>query len=392
MPDVKPEVKVHIASSVRLRCPLVTSKMIVYLKEIVLSLDQGSFYKETVYLNLGDLGAKIKEYVHTYQVKHKSSQSIESIADMKKFVEDYPEFRKLSGNVTKHVTLVGELSRLVAKQKLMESLRQMIERTDITADARIRLVLFYALRYEKSQTNVTQQLVDLLARNGVSEKKVAFWSISDLTLLQLDKERIQGVEGCRNVYTQHTPHLVETLQEAIKGRPKEQLYRFIEGGTRDKPQDIIVFMIGGATYAEAREVNKLNASGTGVRIVLGGTTVHNAQRPVTFISFVKVSRDLMMSNNTGFANFSHSMDIQPEAAGGIGGMGEELSRLENYGGQVAYRDFLNISPERERNGVPPEELRSVGNVCATMGRSDEPALDQSVETGIFEESTTCNQR
>ncbi|KAJ3300482.1 hypothetical protein HK104_000067 [Borealophlyctis nickersoniae] len=89
--------------------------------------------------------------------------------------------------------------------------------------------------------------------------------------------------------------------------------------------------------------------------------------------------------DTGFANFSHSMDIQPEGAGGIGGMEEELSRLENYGGQVAYRDFLNISPERERNGVPPEELRSVGNVCAAMGQSDEPALDQSVETWMFKD-------
>lgn len=39
---------------------------------------------------------------------------------MKRFVEDYPEFRKLSGNVSKHVALVGELSRLVSKHKLLE--------------------------------------------------------------------------------------------------------------------------------------------------------------------------------------------------------------------------------------------------------------------------------
>jgi len=46
--------------------------------------------------------------------------NIDSIADMKRFVEEYPEFRKLSGNVTKHVALVGELSRLVEKEKLLE--------------------------------------------------------------------------------------------------------------------------------------------------------------------------------------------------------------------------------------------------------------------------------
>jgi vacuolar protein sorting-associated protein 45 len=73
-----------------------------------------------MFLNLGDLGNNIKEYVDEYQLKHKSTKNIESIADMKKFVEDYPEFRKLSGNVSKHVTLVSELSRLVAKECLLE--------------------------------------------------------------------------------------------------------------------------------------------------------------------------------------------------------------------------------------------------------------------------------
>lgn len=73
-----------------------------------------------MYLNLGDLGINIKSYVDEYQLKHKSSMNIESIDDMKKFMEDYPEFRKLSGNVTKHVTLVGELSRIVNKESLLE--------------------------------------------------------------------------------------------------------------------------------------------------------------------------------------------------------------------------------------------------------------------------------
>jgi len=39
---------------------------------------------------------------------------------MKQFVEEYPEFRKLGGNVSKHVALVGELSRLVDRDKLLE--------------------------------------------------------------------------------------------------------------------------------------------------------------------------------------------------------------------------------------------------------------------------------
>ena len=61
----------------------------------------------------------MKEYVDQFQSKTKSNMSIESIADMKRFVEDYPEFRRLSGNVSKHVSLISELSRRVDRDKLL---------------------------------------------------------------------------------------------------------------------------------------------------------------------------------------------------------------------------------------------------------------------------------
>ena len=45
-----------------------------------------------------------------------------------------------------------------------------------------------------------------------------------------------------------------------------------------RPQDIIVFIVGGATYAEAEAVASLNKTTQGVRIILGGTTVHCSRR------------------------------------------------------------------------------------------------------------------
>ena len=90
------------------------------LKEIVLSQDQDPFFKKNMYLNFGDLGGSIKEYVEQYQSKTKSNANIDSIDDMKRFIEDFPEFRKLSGNVSKHVTLVGELSRRVGEDSLLD--------------------------------------------------------------------------------------------------------------------------------------------------------------------------------------------------------------------------------------------------------------------------------
>jgi hypothetical protein len=90
------------------------------LREIVLSQDQDPFFKKNMFLNFGDLGSNIKDYVEQYQSKTKNTADIESIADMKRFIEEYPEFRKLSGNVSKHVTLVSELSRRVGGDHLLE--------------------------------------------------------------------------------------------------------------------------------------------------------------------------------------------------------------------------------------------------------------------------------
>ncbi len=88
----------------------------------------------------------------------------------------------------------------------------------------------------------------------------------------------RGLKGVENVYTQHSPRLESVLQDLIKGRLSQSLYPFVEGGgqTRDKPQDIIVFLVGGTTYEEAKMVAQINASSPGVRVVLGGTTVHNS--------------------------------------------------------------------------------------------------------------------
>ena len=58
--------------------------------------------------------------------------------------------------------------------------------------------------------------------------------------------------------------------------------------TRDKPQDVIVFIVGGATYEEARSVAQINASSPGVRVVLGGTSVHNS---TTFLEEVEDAVD-----------------------------------------------------------------------------------------------------
>ena len=55
-----------------------------------------------------------------FQMQTENQRKIESIADMKNFFEQYPDFKKLSGSVSRHVTLMGELSRLISTHKLLD--------------------------------------------------------------------------------------------------------------------------------------------------------------------------------------------------------------------------------------------------------------------------------
>ncbi|KAF2861967.1 Sec1-like protein [Piedraia hortae CBS 480.64] len=294
-------------------------------REIVLSQDQDPFFAKNIYLNFGHLGQNAKEYVEQFAAKQAGGQQLESIEDMKRFVEEYPEFRRLSGNVTKHVTLVTELSRQVGTDNLLDvseleqslacnenhgqdvkTLQQLIRNPSIPPNNKLRLVAIYALRYSGHVNNNTPALLDLLAvAGGLSLHRISLipkllaYAHSIQTAQQATagglpelfqpaqnvfseaRSRInRGLRGVDNVYTQHSPRLETTLQDLIKGRLSLTSYPFLQGSgqTKDKPQDIIVFIVGGVTYEEAKMVAQVNASSPSVRVVLSGNGVLNSLR------------------------------------------------------------------------------------------------------------------
>ncbi|NXY14273.1 VPS45 protein, partial [Atrichornis clamosus] len=284
------------------------------LREVVLSAENDEFYANNMYLNFAEIGTNIKNLMEDFQRrKPKEQQKLESIADMKAFVENYPQFKKMSGTVSKHVTVVGELSRLVAERNLLEvseveqelacqsdhsnalqSVRRVLQSPRVSELDAARLVMLYALRYERhGSSGLPALLEELRSRGGTDRYRKLVSAVveyggkrvrgSDLfspkDAVAITKQFLKGLKGIENVYTQHQPLLQETLDQLIKGKLKDSQYPYLGPNTlRDRPQDIIVFLIGGATYEEALAVFNLNRSNPGVRIVLGGTTIHNTRR------------------------------------------------------------------------------------------------------------------
>ncbi|OEH76953.1 sec1 family protein [Cyclospora cayetanensis] len=296
------------------------------LKEVVLSTTQDEFYKAT-----------------------KTHAQITSLEAMRNFIEQYPECRKMSGSVFKHVTIIHELSRLVQERQLLrvsefeqdlstreargEHLKTILEflRDDtITNMDKLRLALLYAIRYENDpsvaslkgelrRAGLEAEEVQLLEaitqysnaaiRSGDLLQNKSFLAVAKNSItkgLQVSSpgpscdasasetaETDRGV-GVTNVFTQHKSLMYSVVDCLIKGRLKETTYPVLQShpspygaasaGTplKEKLQTVVVFVVGGATYEEERDMEELSRA-SGVSVMLGGTTMLNSR---TFLADV----------------------------------------------------------------------------------------------------------
>ncbi|KAG6626068.1 hypothetical protein CIPAW_15G021200 [Carya illinoinensis] len=229
-------------------------------QEVVLSSEQDAFFKANMYENFGDIGMNIKQLVDEFQQIAKSNQNIQTIEDMAKFVDNYPEYRKMQGNVSKHVTLVTEMSKIVEERKLMlvsqteqdlacnggqvtafEAVTNLLNNERISDIDRLRLVMLYALRYEKESPVQLMQLFNklasqspkykpglvqfLLKQAGVDKRTGDLYGNRDL--LNIARNMARGLKGIENVYTQHQPLLFQTMESISKGRLKDVDYPFV---------------------------------------------------------------------------------------------------------------------------------------------------------------------
>lgn len=308
------------------------------LKEVCLNREFDEFFRANQHANFGEIGQSIKRLVEQFQAASKSvdTKNVESISDLKKFLEHYPSFRKASGTVETHVTIVSELSRLVKEHALLElseaeqelvchenhsaslsQIRGLIHDPRVRLSDAVRLVLLYALRYE-NQKNELKNLIKLLTQRGASEDDIhriqllldyagprtgsdgftLFGAMKNVAgsahalngqsassaVASLTKRLVKGLKGVDNVYTQHEPLLSEILSDLLKGKLRDTTFPFLPSGSSwvsmqpgQRPKKVIVFVVGGATYEEAYTVHKLNAATPDVDIILGGSFMHNSR-------------------------------------------------------------------------------------------------------------------
>jgi vacuolar protein sorting-associated protein 45 len=133
----------------------------------------------------------LKQLVDDFQQQSQSKQNVQTIEDMQRFVESYPEFRAKQTNVSKHVALMTELSRIVDDRHLMrvsqceqelacgsdrssayDETASLVRDRSIRDADKLRLVILFALRYERESPRQVRSLCDLLSTSGVPAKQV----------------------------------------------------------------------------------------------------------------------------------------------------------------------------------------------------------------------------
>ncbi|CAF0981042.1 unnamed protein product [Adineta steineri] len=290
------------------------------LEEVVMNAEYDEFYSNNLYSNFGEIATNIKGLMEHFQDKHKSQSKIESIGDMKTFIENYPQFKKLSGTVSKHVTIVSELSRLVGLYHLLEvseteqhlvcqgdhnevvqKIKRLIKDDKIRDLDILRLLSLYALRYEQHASNelntlkhdaqkhrrfsekYTQYLQAIVEYGGLKFRQADLFNTQ--TPMAITRQFIRGLRGVDNVYAQHVPLIKDLIEQLLRGKLKDTSYpnvnakdqvnqqNLLQQGQINKPSEIIVYVVGGVTYEESYHIQMMNKQSA--RILLGGSYIHN---------------------------------------------------------------------------------------------------------------------
>jgi vacuolar protein sorting-associated protein 45 len=341
--------------------PGISSSQQEDLQEVVLSSSADAFFAQHKHDNFGQLGEAIQKLLQDYQrttAQHANVANLNSLQEMQAFLDKFPEVKSQSHIVSKHVAIMGELARLVEVCSLLDvsqfeqelacetgllvgaggaaskhdahwrELMQKLESPAVKVPDKLRLGLLYALRYET--TGNLHMVQSAMSKNGVPAEMVQFITLllryggqksrgpglysggilsgeSSNMLSKMTKSFMTSVQGIDNVYAQHVPLVMDTIQAVLKGKLSSKTHPIVydanaagaasslrrsgsgngsshgvssssSSGEGLIPQEILIFMVGGITYEEGTKIYELNETlkPRGIQIVLAGSTVHNS--------------------------------------------------------------------------------------------------------------------
>ncbi|RNF17186.1 putative vacuolar protein sorting-associated protein [Trypanosoma conorhini] len=341
-PDAKPEERVH-----------------------VLTAHTDPFFAQHRYDDYGQVCIAVSELVKAYKALNNFDRNNVSLDEIKNFMSRFPEARKQSVQVTRHCGLASQLvtevngrnltllsvleQEMLASSNVTEHSRQMMDvvqdpKTDI--DDALRMVMLYALRYEKVNGNNISQLKETLEKRNCPVGRISLidrvleYGGADRRLHQLfrvptghmfkivAKAVGQFGKDVQNVLTQYVPLMKKLINRVYNGTLSEDNYpvQEVEGAPiaasavpTIRAKDIIIVMVGGVTYSEAMLLHQINQGlvpnnveslmnlGKNVTRLVSGDPSANAASGEPYTEKIEARVTLLSTSMIDSKDFIHSL-------------------------------------------------------------------------------------
>ena len=153
----------------------------------------------------------------------------------------------------------------------------------------LRLFLLYSLRYENDEKvkQLKEQLrskvggalevaTSLILYAGKAKRRGELFRTGFLAKPAQFLNSVFG-EDIKNVFMQHKSKLAEIITDFSKGQLDKLAYPCFQGREHSgmvTQQNLLIFIVGGVTYQEAREADQFKVEqGPELNILLGGTSI-----------------------------------------------------------------------------------------------------------------------
>ena len=297
-----------------------------YVISDVESIDK--FYSKYKFADYGTVANAVQQEADKLKSDNDMLNKESSIEELRKIIDQLPEKKKESMAITKHYKLFYSISEYVTKHKLMDlsKIEQDISVNDnkkdqfnqivqIISDPKVqhldkcKLYLLYMLRYENdsSVSNLKHIMIEnklgdwvsygdaLLKYAGKERRKLDCFQDKDI--LSKGKKFFMNAfgQGNENAFMQHISYLNGIVERLLKGRSRENETININCNSMNEPKvnNLIVFVFGGITFEETRDLTLLGNQ-LGVNIVCGGTNIINSK---SFLAEMSMIKEKMSSGN-----------------------------------------------------------------------------------------------
>ena len=289
-----------------------------YVISDVESIDK--FYAKYKFADYGTVANAVQQEADKLKSDNDMLNKESSIEELRKIIDQLPEKKKESMAITKHYKLFYSLSEYVTKHKLMDlsKIEQDISVNDnkkeqfnqivqIIADPKVqhldkcKLYLLYMLRYESdpSVSNLKNIMIEnklgdwvsygdaLLKYAGKDRRKLDCFQDKDI--LSKGKKFFMNAfgQGNENAFMQHISFLNGLVERLLKGRSRDNETVNINCNSMNEPKvnNLIIFVFGGITFEETRDLTLLGNQ-LGINIICGGTNIINSKNFLTEMSMI----------------------------------------------------------------------------------------------------------